>query len=151
VYRDVPPWLDLAACVEDLFGPMLDDAAFYDALLRNIGRGTAYCVREADGPPGNRLLGGLLFSPGRAERPEHRIGWLAVDSQDRRSGIGTALVDHVMRSLPTGATISVVTFTDDVEGGQPARRFYEKLGFSSARSAEDPEISHRQIYRLVIP
>ena len=43
-YRDVRSWLDLAAEVEWLFGDMLGGPDFYEALLRNVGRGTAFCV-----------------------------------------------------------------------------------------------------------
>ena len=54
-HRDVPDWLGgLAAEVDILFGGLLDRPDFYQALLRNIGRGSAWCVREDDGRPGAR-------------------------------------------------------------------------------------------------
>jgi hypothetical protein len=56
-YRDVRSWLDLAAEVEWFFGDMLGTPGFYRALLNNIERGTAFCVREAGGPSGTPLLG----------------------------------------------------------------------------------------------
>jgi hypothetical protein len=73
-YRDVRGWLDLVAEVEPLFGGMLDDPAFYQALLRNVARRTAFCVRAADGPPGAPLAGGLLVSPRRPDRPRTGSG-----------------------------------------------------------------------------
>jgi GNAT superfamily N-acetyltransferase len=118
-YRDVRRWLELAAEVEWLFGEMLDSPSFYQALLRNIERRTAYCVREAGGPPGVPLLGGMLFSPGQADRPEYRIGWLAVAARYRRGGVGRALVEHVVGQVRPPATLTVVTFGVDVA---PARR-----------------------------
>ena len=72
--EDIPAWLILATEVEPLFGPMVNDPSFHRALHKNIGRGTAFCVREADEPPGVPLLGALLFSP---KLPFYTIGWLA--------------------------------------------------------------------------
>jgi len=59
---DIPAWLDLAAEVEPLFGPMVADPAFHAALERNIARQSAFCIREQDGAPGTPLMGALLFS-----------------------------------------------------------------------------------------
>jgi GNAT superfamily N-acetyltransferase len=151
-YRDVRSWLDLAAGVEWLFGAMLDSTGFYEALLRNVARGTAFCVRKDDGPPGAPLLGGLLFSPARPDRPECHIRWLAVDERNRRSGAGTALVRHTFTLVPPEATLSVITFGEDVPGGRPARRFYERLGFAPAEPAPNgPEGGSRQVYRRTMP
>src|SRR5438445_13206196 len=61
-YLDVRRWLDLAAEVEGLFGDMLGGPGFYQALLRNIARGTALCVREGDGDTPAPFIGGLLFA-----------------------------------------------------------------------------------------
>src|SRR5258708_9400301 len=99
--RDIRSWLDLAAEVEALFGDMLDNHRFYDALLRNIDRRSAYCVRERDGPPGAPLMGGMLFSPCRPNRPKYRIGWLALADRWRRRGVGRRLVEHAFRQLET--------------------------------------------------
>jgi ribosomal protein S18 acetylase RimI-like enzyme len=95
--RDIRSWLDLAAEVEPLFGNMLDDHRFYKALLKNIERRSAYCVRERGGPPGTPLIGGMLFSPRRPDRPEYRIGWLAVAERWRCRGVGRLLVEHACR------------------------------------------------------
>ncbi len=56
---DMPAWLKLAAEVESLFGPMVDDPNFIRALENGIQRHTAFCIRAADGPPGTALRGGL--------------------------------------------------------------------------------------------
>jgi len=85
--EDLTPWLDLAAEVEPLFGPMVEDPVFRRALSRTISRGTAYCIREGDGSAGSRLLAGLLLSP---RPPVYRIGWLVVAKSHRRSGLGSA-------------------------------------------------------------
>jgi GNAT superfamily N-acetyltransferase len=147
-YRDIRSWLDLAAEVESLFGSLLDDPEFHRALSRNIDRGTAFCVREDDGPPGAPLMGGLLFSPSRPERPEHRIGWLSVAERWRRHGVGRLLVEHVVGLIQPPATLSVVTFGEDVEAGRPARLFYERMGFHPAEPApRGREGGSQQVFR----
>ena|SRR3712207_5134760 len=144
-YRDIRGWLDLAAEVEPLFGMMLDDPQFHRALHRNIDRGTAFCVREDDGPPGGPLLGGLLFSP---HYPEYWIGWLAVAERWRRHGVGRRLVEHALGLVQPPAVVAVVTFGEDIDAGRPARRFYEQLGFQPAEAAPPgPEGGSRQVYR----
>src|SRR4051794_35604850 len=123
-YRDIRSWLGLAAEVEPLFGAMLDGPEFYQVLLRNIERRTAFCVREDDGPPGTPLLGAMLYSPPHPERPEHRIAWLAVAARSRRHGVGMLL-----------GVLTVVTFGEENLPGRPARRLYERLEFHLAEAA----------------
>jgi GNAT superfamily N-acetyltransferase len=142
---DFGPWLDLALEVEPLFGPMARDPVFQRALSRNIARGTAYCIRENDDAPGSPLVAGLLLSP---RPPAHRIGWLAVRKSDRRSGIGRALLDRALAQITPPAEILVVTFGPDVPGGEPARAFYQKMGFVPAEMAErSPNGASRQVFR----
>jgi len=144
---DLPGWLDLAAEVEPLFGPMVGDPAFAGALERNIDRGTAFCVRAGDGPPGAPLLGGMLFSPTRA--PHYEIGWLAVAACARRRGVGRALVERAQALTPPEARLSVVTFGAAQPGAVPARAFYCRLGFAPGELVL-PELGDdsRQIFRL---
>lgn len=142
---DIVAWLALAAEVEPLFGPMVDDPDFHRVLLKNIRRGSAFCIREGDGPPGSQLLGGLLFS---AHPPQYRIGWLAVTGPARRQGLGRMLVEHIFTLVKPPAEVSVIIFGEDVEGGQPARAFYESLGFHPAEAApRGPEGGSRQVFR----
>jgi ribosomal protein S18 acetylase RimI-like enzyme len=151
-YRDVARWLDLAAEVEPLFGSMLDDPEIYRVLLRGIERQTAFCVREEDGVPGTPLLGGLLYSPARPDRPEHRIIWLAVTAQSRRLGVGRRLVERACGLVAPPATLAVVTFGADNLPGRPARRLYERLGFLPQEAASrGPEGGSRQVYRRIFP
>jgi broad specificity phosphatase PhoE/GNAT superfamily N-acetyltransferase len=143
--RDIPSWLDLAAEVEPLFGPMVDDPGFHGALHRNVARGTAFCVRAADGPPGAPLAGGLLFSP---HPPQYRIGWLAVSEGWRRRGVGRALVERAFSLVEPPAEMAVTTFGPDLEEGEPARHFYTQLGFVPAEmAAPGPDGRSRQVYR----
>jgi GNAT superfamily N-acetyltransferase len=142
---DFGPWLELAAELEPLFGPMADDPVFQRALLRNIARGTAFCVRERGASPGVRLLAGLLLSP---RPPLYRVGWLAVTRSERRSGLGRALLERALAAVPPGAEVLVITFGPDVPGGESARAFYQKVGFVPAEMANPaPNGSPRQVFR----
>jgi GNAT superfamily N-acetyltransferase len=146
---DIPAWLHLAAEVELLFGPMVEDPRFLAALERNIARGTASCVRADDAPPGAPLAGGLLFS---ARPPIYTIGWLAVGRTHQRQGVGRLLVEHVLALVRPPADVVVTTFGEDAEAGRPARLFYESLGFRPSEPAPPgPEGGSRQVYRLVLP
>jgi len=145
--EDIPAWLVLAAEVEPLFGPMVEEPGFMCALRRNIVRGTALCVREG-GPPGTPLLGGLLYSP---KPPIYTIGWLAVAGSHRRQGIGCALIEGVFQVAPPPAEFVVTTFGADRAEGQPTRRFYARMGFHPAEPVPDgPEGGSRQVYRRLI-
>lgn len=151
-YRDVRAWLDLAAEVEWFFGEMLGSPGFYQVVLKHIGRGTAYCIREENGPAGAPLMGGLLFSPRRPDRPEYRIGWLSVAERWRRHGVGRLLVEHTFELVEAPAMLSVITFGEEIAPGLPARRFYEQLGFQPAEPApRGPEGGTRQVYRRTFP
>jgi GNAT superfamily N-acetyltransferase len=135
----------LAAEMEPLFGPMVEEPGFMRALHRNIARGTALCVREAGGAPGAPLLGGLLYSP---KPPLYTIGWLAVTETHRRHGIGRALIEHVFQLADPPAEFVVTTFGADRAEGLPARRFYLEMGFYPAEPAPNgPEGGSRQILR----
>ena len=143
--EDISAWLVLAAEVEFLFGPMVEEPGFIQALCRNAARGTALCAREGRGPPGAPLLGGLLYSP---KPPLYRIGWLAVTGSHRRRGIGRALIEHVFQRAESPAEFVVITFGADRAEGAPARRFYARMGFAPAEMAPDgPEGGSRQVFR----
>ena len=126
---DYAAWLRLAGEVEALFGPMVGVTEFEQTLMKNLRRGTALCVREGDGEAGTDLLGGLFFS---AKPPMYKISWLAVTQKYRRQGVGQALVEAFLEGVTPPAELVVTTFSAEMEGGEPARRFYHKLGFHEA-------------------
>ena len=145
---DFAAWWALAREVEELFGePLAGSESFEGALARCIERGSAYCVREDDGPPGEPLLGGLLFS---AKPPRYRIGWLVVAERSRRQSVGRLFLQGLFSLVLPPAEMTVVTFAEGVAGGEPARRFYESLGFVAAEpSPSGPDGVPRQLYRRV--
>ncbi|MEF3305689.1 GNAT family N-acetyltransferase [Paenibacillus sp. GYB003] len=149
--EDIQGWLELAAEVEYLFGPMLDNPHFIDALEKNINRGSAYCVRENNGSPGSNLLGGVLFSSSNA--PFYKIGWLSVSSQSRGRGVATVLLNHVLSLVRPSSEVSVITFGDDIPDGKAARSLYQKFGFipSNELVPNGPEGGSRQKFILTIP
>ena len=143
---DIAPWIELAAEVEFLFGPMIGDPSFHAAIERSIQRQTAFCIRVPPDAPGSPLMGALLFSPVHA--PRYKINWLAVAQRWRRRGVAQALALHCFELIQPPAELAVVTFGDDIEAGQPARRFYERMGFHAAEAAPaGPEGGTRQVYR----
>ncbi|MFC9331432.1 GNAT family N-acetyltransferase [Kitasatospora sp. NPDC057015] len=146
VRADIPPWMSLAAEVEELFGPLVDAPEFQAALMRNIERGTALCARSGEGRTGSALAGGLLFS---ARHPHYEITWLAVGGRSRGQGIGRLLVDSALRAFTSPpCTVDVTTFGPD-HPGRGARLFYEELGFEP--TAQLNEGGSRQVYRLQLP
>jgi len=55
--EDVPGWLELAAEVEQLFGPMVDDPEFHRALARSISRTTGSVPGSTTDRPALSSLG----------------------------------------------------------------------------------------------
>ncbi|WP_127496946.1 GNAT family N-acetyltransferase [Paenibacillus glycanilyticus] len=147
--EDIKQWLVLAAEVEKLFGPMVDDPLFVQTLERNIREGRAFCIREDDGFPGEQLLGGILISTKKA--PSYKIGWLAVSEQSRNKGVASVLMKHVLEHFQSPAEVSVVTFGEDVKDGLPARRLYERFGFAPQEEPvpNGPEGGSRQLFKLI--
>ena len=116
-------------------------------VMEALGHTAFYCAGELeeDGPPGVPLIGGLLFSP---VPPRYTIGWLAVAGPHRRRGIGRQLVEHALGLVEAPAEVVVTTFGEECPEGEPARRFYARMGFHAAERAPDgPEGGTRQIFR----
>lgn len=136
-------FIQLAAEVEDWFGPMVNEDGFHAAVRKNTERRSALVALDA----GTEVVGGILFSRHRA--PEYEIGWLVVTAARRSEGIGTALVaESLRRWVQLPAVVSVVTFGVDHPGAR-SRRFYERLGFEPSDVIENgPDGRSRQRFRL---
>lgn len=122
--EDFNAWLDLAKEVEPLFGPMVLEEPFLEALKNVIIAGSAFCVRINDGPAGSQLCGGVIIST-----DENEIAWLVVAAKHQGKGTGEKLVSYAIDKLDKSKPISVTTFDETVEEGKTARRLYNKLGF----------------------
>ncbi len=145
---DIPAWLALAAEVEPHFGPMVSDPGYRNALQKNIERGTAFCIREQNGPPKTPLMGGLLLSP---RPPKVEIAWLAVAARWRRRGVGRALVAHALDGIAPPAEVVLITFASHEAAAAPARGFYESFGFVPAEPGPvNPGGIATQVYRRVL-
>lgn len=119
--NDVAPWLRLAEEVMPLFGPM---PGFDDILVRKIAQRQAYCAR-ANAEDGC-FLGGVIIG---GSGTEYAIRWLAVSSNFQRQGIGKALVEALLSTIPPKSTIQVDTFVAGSPGADAPRRLYEGCGF----------------------
>ncbi|MDX3683189.1 MULTISPECIES: GNAT family N-acetyltransferase [unclassified Streptomyces] len=145
--KDLVGLLDLAAQVEDWFGPMVEEPGFHRAVEEHIGRSEALVVEAPDG----HLAGGLLFG---AVPPAYHVHWLVVGEKARGTGVGRALMADAFRRYVRGpGTVEVITFGADHPGAvaSGARVFYERLGFTPAEAAEPgPEGGSRQVYRRTV-
>jgi ribosomal protein S18 acetylase RimI-like enzyme len=87
--------------------------AAWELLTLSLSYRETFLVAEGD-----RILGYVVFSP------KDRIISLVVGRKSRRRGIGTLLMQEVIRRSPgTRLTLEVRV------GNQGARSFYQKLGF----------------------
>lgn len=143
VEADIPPWLALAEEVEELFGPLVEGPEFRAALARNVARGTALCVREAEA--GASLVGGLLLS---AHRPTYRITWLSVNRKHRGTGVGGLLVRSALHTMLVPPCVVEVTTFGPSHPGHAARGFYEHLGFEPVTAVTGD--GARQTYQLQV-
>jgi GNAT superfamily N-acetyltransferase len=127
--RDFDSWIELVADEEEPSEGLGENELFRDIVRGNLERGTAFCVRAENGPPGSRVLAGLILL---RRPPVYEIGWMGVLRSHRRRGLGTALVRHVRDLVPRPAEWVVTTFGPASPFGEPARRFYAKMGFLPA-------------------
>jgi GNAT superfamily N-acetyltransferase len=139
---DIASWLQIVREVEPLFGPM----PLFDATLKNnIAHGTALCVHDIAGA----VVGGILLG---GENPDNWIRWLAVRRSARGQGVGAALLAEVLRRWPAPCAISLATFGADIVEGRPARRLYERFGFTPGTMLpRGPEGGTRQRHVLMRP
>jgi ribosomal-protein-alanine N-acetyltransferase len=118
-----------AADLEDVLA--IEDSSFtnpwtremYVAELQNEGVSYVYLARRDD----RQAVGFCSF---RRIQDELHINNLAVLPQDRRSGVATALLNHVLRE---GGRLGAIRATLEVRrSNEPARMLYQRFGFSVA-------------------
>lgn len=127
--EDVDAWLALAKEVEPLFGPMVEDEAFKDALKRAISDRTAFCICSETEDNGRSINGGVVVS-----EESNEIAWLAVSGKMRGKGLGSALLEFAVSRLNREERIRVQTFDESFPEGSPARNLYKKFGFTDYRN-----------------
>jgi len=120
---DVQSWLRLALEVEPLFGPLIA-TGFEERLRANIRRHSAFCVRS---PSDGVLLGGVIFDS--REAPTYDVSWLAVAQDQRRQGVGVALLEYCLALAEVPCVVRVITFGPENPGGEAARGLYVRFGF----------------------
>ena len=123
---DMDNWLELVQEVEPLFGPMIGEGGFQEALIAVIGEDRALGIRNDSG----KLCGIIVVSYGKNE-----IEWLAVTSSDRQNGYGEKLLNHAINKLNPKQPITVQTFDKTVPDGLGARKLYMKCGFQEIEQA----------------
>jgi GNAT superfamily N-acetyltransferase len=123
---DIDSWLELAREVEPLFGPMVDEAGFHDALKAVISEERAFCIRD----DGGKLCSAIVLSYEKNE-----IEWLAVTYSKRRKGYGEMLLNYAISRLSSQKPIAVQTFANTVLAGVGARNLYIKFGFKEVEQA----------------
>ena len=87
--------------------------------------GMAVWIAEVDGAPV-----GLVAVELRRDRNEGEIHMLAVDPEHQNRGIGTALTSHAVAWIEQAGMAVAVVETGGDPGHAPARRTYEKAGFT---------------------
>ncbi|GAB1404879.1 MAG: GNAT family N-acetyltransferase [Lentimicrobiaceae bacterium] len=83
--------------------------------------GSLYAVYEGD-----QMVGALIINnTGMSEFiPEHILVYVAVDSKFRGKGYGREIVEHALKECPGNVKLHV-------EYENPAKRLYERIGFTS--------------------
>jgi len=66
----------------------------------------------------------MIYSPN-----QNHIGWLAVDPEYRRKGVGTALVKYMFKELHDRKEFKVKTFINGEWQSKATHPFYKSLGF----------------------
>lgn len=77
------------------------------------------------------------YGPIAGTRSGFDLYWIAVDAARRGEGLGTALVDAVIREARAEGATRIYAETSSQEQYAPTRRFYEALGFARAALLPD--------------
>jgi ribosomal protein S18 acetylase RimI-like enzyme len=125
--KDIPHWNTLIKEVEPLFGKMLDDQNFVNAIQAAIKANIVFCH---DDEITKNLDGAIVVN-----RDENSIEWLAVSSCAKGHGVGSKLVKKALSELDSNKDVRVQTFSSNIPEGLPARKLYEKFGFKDYQPA----------------
>lgn len=123
---DIADWLELAREVEPLFGPMVGEPGFGEALMVVISENRAFAIRDEKGI----FCGVIVIS-----HENNEIEWLAVKAGHRQKGYGETLLRHAINNLDSEKPMLVRTFSEQVPEGAGARKLYLKYGFNESEKA----------------
>lgn len=86
---------------------------------------------------GDRLLGFACYGPRALTANGYDLYWVAADVTARGRGVGRALVRRVEEEVLKRGGIWVEIETSDTEPYAPARRLYERCGYTQAMHLPD--------------
>lgn len=118
--QDLDAWMELAREVEPLFGEMVGNEGFANAIKDCIANESAFCIVNTD----SEIEGIIAINKALNE-----IAWLAVREKCRGNGYGYQLLETAIDNLDNRKPIYVQTFSPHVKAGEAARKIYMKFGF----------------------
>ena len=128
--KDISSWMELVNTVKREFPGLETETAIEEhkeTVLKFMKDKRALCVKECE-----KIAGVLLLS-----KKHNMICCLAVLPEDRKQGIGSALVEAALNDLDRTKNITVSTFREgDIKGIAP-RRLYKKYGFTEGELTEE--------------
>ena len=127
---DIDDWLEIAVEVEHLFGPMVSDENFHNAIKLVINENRAFCIRSNSVGKDPNVCGIIVIS-----FEDNEIQWFAVAHKCRNKGYGQILLRHALSKLDLNKPVSVQTFDEECTAGLGARQLYSKVGFIETEKA----------------
>lgn len=128
--NDLPDWIDINRLADFLH----DNLKPYEDSVEDIKRGINYALSQEPGKGGfvllaeaeYRLMGVLVMLHTGMKRyvPANLLLFVAVETGSRGQGIGRQLCENAIANCQGDICLHV-------EYANPARRLYERLGFSS--------------------
>lgn len=127
---DLESWMALVRDVRGNFPGLETEEALEEhrqTVLRFMEKEQALCVKRGD-----MVVGVLLFS-----KKHNMICCLAVASETRRQGIGSALLEEALCRLDRSRDITVTTFREGDEKAAAPRPLYRRFGFVEGTLTEE--------------
>jgi GNAT superfamily N-acetyltransferase len=128
--KELPPWAgreELARFFHETMQPWNDS-------LEDVNKALDYCFAEEAGKGGfltilgvdERLVGAVLMLETGMEGyvPEHILLMVTIDPSQRGKGLGKRLIERAIEECPGDVKLHV-------EYDNPAKRLYERIGFTS--------------------
>ena len=141
--NDIDKWFNFVKTViHDFYDiDLINNEHYRGVIEKNIKRRTAIYVENE-----KKIIGGMIYSPN-----SNHIGWLAVDPEYRRKGIGTALVKYMFNELADRKELKVKTFIEGDWQSNVSHPFYMSLGFEPKEiNCDDMENNANRPMRVFI-